>query len=89
MDCVDTINLDDYGNKICKETKNLKKYLDEYTNVLEKINKKTPEDYEYYRTLSTHIRIVNKLAELTDETGKLLKDLSIKIENYSGRGING
>ena len=89
MNCVDTINLDDYGNKICKETKNLKKILDEYTNILEKINKKTPEDYEYYRALSTHIRIVNKLAELTDETGKLLKDLSLKIENYSGRGING
>lgn len=89
MYCVETVDLYGLGSKICNDSQSLKNNLDDYLSVLDKINKETSEDYEYYKSLTTHIKILNKLAELSDETGKLLQELPSKLDNYSGRGING
>lgn len=89
MYCVETSDLYSLGSKICDDSQNLKNNLEEYMNTLDEIKYETNEDYEYYKSLTTHIKILNKLAELTVETGKLLKDLTSKLDDYSGRKING
>ena len=89
MNCVEMIDIDGFGNKLINDSKNLKHNLDSYLSILENVKRNSNEDNEYYKYLSTHIKILEKLVELSDETGKLLKELSSKIENYSGRGING
>ena len=89
MNCVEMIDIDGFGNKLINDSKNLKHNLDSYLSILENVKRNSKEDNEYYKYLSTHIKILEKLVELSDETGKLLKELSSKIENYSGRSING
>ena len=89
MNCVETINIDDFGSKICEDSKKLKQYLDEYTSILENVKKESKTDYEFYKNIMTHIKILNKLSEFTDETGKLLKEIVKNVDNYSGGGLNG
>ena len=47
MNCVETINIDDFGSKICEDSKKLKQYLDEYTSILENVKKESKTDYEF------------------------------------------